>query len=153
VTLRKLTIYATQGNFFSSYSLLPEVRRLQLAMALGLAGACWQRRLGPGRLLRCPLTCTLLLFAGAYGLLQLAVDKEWLASIAFRLSDGVGFFLLILFLAWLTRYQCLPWLWPALLVTLHYWFFIRILPSGHLACGQDDAFLCIPDRWPWQVSY
>jgi hypothetical protein len=153
VTLRKLTIYATEGHFFSTYSLLPEVRRLQLAMALGMAAACWQRRLGPGRLLRCPLTRLLLLFGGAYGLLQLAVEKEWLASIAFRLSDGVGLFLLILFLAWMTRYNSLPWLWLALLVTLHSWFFTRILPSGEVACGRDDSFLCIPDRWPWQVRY
>ncbi|MEB3316932.1 MAG: hypothetical protein VKO39_02140 [Cyanobacteriota bacterium] len=153
VTLRKLTIYATEGHFFSSYSLLPEVRRLQLAMALGMAAACWQRRLGPGRLLGCPLTRLLLLFAGAYGLLQLAVEKEWLASIAFRLSDGVGLFLLILFLAWMVRYNSLPWLWLALLVTLQSWFFTRILPSGEVACGRDDSFLCIPDRWPWQVRY
>jgi hypothetical protein len=153
VAVQKLALYASVGRFFSSYALLPEVRNLQWAMALGVAGACWQRRLGPGRLLRCPLSRLLLLFAGLYGLLQLAVEREWLASIAFRLSDGVGFFLLILFLAWLARYQSLPWLWPALLVTLHAWFLIRILPSGALACGQDDAFLCIPDRWPWQVRY
>jgi hypothetical protein len=153
VALQKLALYASVGRFFSSYSLLPEVRHLQWAMALGLAGACWQRRLGPGHLLRCPLSRLLLLFAGLYGLLQGAVAREWLASIAFRLSDGVGFFLLIVFLAWLVRYHSLPWLWPALLVTLHAWLFIRILPSGALACGSDDAFFCIPDRWPWQVHY
>ena len=153
VAVQKLALYASVGRFFSSYALLPEVRQLQWAMALGVAGACWQRRLGPGRLLRCPLSRLLLLFSGLYGLLQLAVEREWLASIAFRLSDGVGFFLLILFLAWLAHYKSLPWLWPALLVTLQAWFVIRILPSGALACGQDDAFLCIPDRWPWQVRY
>jgi hypothetical protein len=153
VTLRKLTIYATEGTFYSSYSLLPEVGRLQMAMALGLAGACWQRRLGPGLLLRCPLSRLLVLFAGLYALLQWAVANQWLASIAFRLSDGVGLFLIVIFLAWLTRYNSLRWLWPALLVSLHYWLFIRILPSGELACGRDDSFLCLPDRWPWQVTY
>ena len=153
VTCQKLAIYSSAGTFFSSYSLLPEVRRLQLAMALGLAGACWQHGLTPARLLRCPLSRLLLLFAAAYGLLQLAVEREWLASIAFRLSDGVGFFLLILYLAWMAHYKSLPWLWPPLLVTLHSWLFIRILPSGELACGRDDAFLCIPDRWPWQLRY
>lgn len=153
VTLRKLTIYAAAGNFYSTYSLLPEVRHLQLAMGLGFAGACWQRRLGPRALWRCPLTRLLFLFAGVYGLLQGAVAKEWLASIAFRLSDGVGLFLIILYLAWLTHYNCLRWLWPALLVSLHSWFFLRILPSGNLECGRDDSFLCIPDRWPWQITY
>ena len=122
-------------------------------MGLGLVGACWQHRLGPSLLLRCSLTRLLVLFGAAYGLLQLAVEHEWLASVAFRLSDGVGFFLLILYLAWMARHNSLPWLWPALLVTLHSWFWIRILPSGELACGKDDAFLCIPDRWPWQVRY
>lgn len=153
VALKKLAIYASEGSFFSSYALLPEVRHLQWAMALGVAGACWQRRLEPRLLLRCSLSRLLLLFAGLYGLLQLAVEREWFASIAFRLSDGVGFFLLVVFVAWLVRHNSLPWLWPALLVTLYGWLFIRILPSGALACGQDDAFLCIPDRWPWQVRY
>lgn len=153
VTVRKLAIYSGEGTFFSSYSLLPEVRRLQLAMALGLVGACWQHRLGPKRLLDCALSRLLLLFAGLYGLLQWAVAKEWFASIAFRLSDGVGLLLLVLVLAWLHHYNSQAWLWPALLVTLHYWFFIRILPSGDLMCGKDDAFLCVPDRWPWQIRY
>lgn len=53
----------------------------------------------------------------------------------------------------MVRYRSLHWLWPALVVTLHYWLFTRIIPSGGLACGRDDAFLCIPDRWPWQVRY
>ncbi|MFN9646313.1 MAG: hypothetical protein ACK6BG_14600 [Cyanobacteriota bacterium] len=153
VGVQKLAIYASHGHFFSGYALLPEVRHLQAAMAVGVVGACFQRRLGPMQLLRCPLSRLLLLFALLYGLMQQAVAREWLAAVAFRLSDGVGFFLLILFLAWLTRYRSLPWLWPALLVTLHAWLFIRILPSGALACGQDDAFLCVPDRWPWQVRY
>jgi len=65
----------------------------------------------------------------------------------------VGFFLLILYLAWLVRYRSLAWLWPALIVTLHSWLFVRLLPSGALDCGRDDAFLCIPDRLPWQVCY
>jgi hypothetical protein len=153
VAVQKLALYTSVGRFFSSYSLLPEVRRLQMAMAVGVAGACWQHRLGPRRLLGCSLTRLLLLFAAAYGLLQQAVEKEWLASVAFRLSDGVGFFLLIVYLAWLVRYKSVVWLWPAVLVTLHAWFWVRLLPSGQLACGQDDAFLCIPDRWPWQVRY
>lgn len=153
VAVQKLALYASVGRFFSSYSLLPEVRHLQVAMALGVAGACWQHRLGPGRLLRCPLSRLLVLFAGTYVLLQQAVAREWMASVAFRLSDGVAFFLLILYLAWLVHYKSLGWLWPPLLVTLHSWLFVRILPSGELACGHDDAFFCIPDRWPWQVRY
>lgn len=153
VAVQKLALYASVGKFFSGYALLPEVRRLQVAMALGVAGACWQHRLGPGLLLRCALSRLLLLFAATYGVLQMAVERDWLASVAFRLSDGVGFFLLILLIAWMVQYKSLPWLWPALMVTIHSWLFIRLLPSGDLACGRDDAFFCLPDRWPWQVRY
>jgi hypothetical protein len=38
-------------------------------------------------------------------------------------------------------------------VTFQYWLEGRILASGELGCGSNDEFLCIPDRWPWQVHY
>lgn len=149
----KFVEYAFRFSFFSHYPVLREVYLLQAAMLVGVIGVCWQRRLSLRDLLTCPLSRLLALFAAAYGILQLAVEHEWLASIAFRLSDGFGFFLLILFLAWLRHYRGMHWLWPALLVTLRYWLMDRILPSGALACGQNDEFLCIPDRLPWQVNY
>lgn len=149
----KFATYALQESFFSHYPVLPEVLLLQAAMLIGVLGTCWQRHLKARDLLACPLSRLFGLFAIAYISLQIAVEKEWLAPIAFRLSDGVGFFLLILFLAWLRRYRAMQWLWPALLVTLRYWLVERILASGSLDCGLNDEFLCIPDRWPWQVRY
>ncbi len=65
----------------------------------------------------------------------------------------MGVFLLISFLAWLRHYRAERLLLPALAITLLYWLLDRILSSGHLLCGRDDAFLCVPDRWPGQVSY
>ena len=150
---RKFATYASEMSFFSHYPVLREVYFLQAAMLLGVFGVCWQRRVGLKDLRRCSLSRLLALFAIVYIVLQLAVEHEWMASIAFRLSDGVGFFLLILFLAWLRLHQSMRWLWPALLVTLLYWLVQRILPSAALACGLNDEFLCIPDRWPWQVRY
>jgi hypothetical protein len=40
-----------------------------------------------------------------------------------------------------------------LFVTVDYWLMERLLQSRTLACGIDDNFLCIPDRWPWQIRY
>ena len=42
---------------------------------------------------------------------------------------------------------------PALLVTLQYWLTDRLLASHALPCGRNDEFLCVPDRWPWQLRY
>jgi hypothetical protein len=153
ITVQKFATYAAEASFFSHYPVLREVYLLQSAMLLGVLGTCWQRRLSLPHLFGCPLSRLLSLFAVSYIILQVAVEREWLASIAFRLSDGVGFFLLILFLAWLRHYKAAHWLWPALVVTLLYWLVVRVLPSGAINCGQNDEFLCIPDRWPWQVRY
>jgi hypothetical protein len=62
-------------------------------------------------------------------------------------------FLLIVYLAWLNRYQCHWAVLPALFVTVDYWLIERLLPSRLLSCGLDDNFLCVPDRWPWQIRY
>jgi hypothetical protein len=81
------------------------------------------------------------------------VAHLWIPQITSRLADGVAFFLLILYLAWMDRYRAHWCLIPALYVTFQYWLEGRILPSGNLACGTNDEFLCLPDRWPWQVRY
>ena len=151
--LEKLRIYSTQENYFSTYALRTEVFRLQLAMALGVVLTCWRRRLGWRPLLACDRSRSLALFALLFGLLQLSLQLEVLAPITCRLVDPVGFYLLVLWLGWLERYRC-PWAGvPALVVTVHYWVVVRLLGSFSLACGLNDEFLCIPDRWPWLVHY
>ncbi|MCP9849551.1 hypothetical protein [Cyanobium sp. Morenito 9A2] len=153
IAWQKVSVYAARETFFSHYAVLREVQRLQWALALGLALTCWQRHLGVMRLLKCSLSRQLALFSVLFLLIQASVEWEWFPQITFRLADGVGFFLLITYLAWIHRYQAYAYLLPALLVTLHYWLFGRILNTETLACGANDSFLCIPDRWPWEVRY
>jgi hypothetical protein len=143
----------SNDDYFNLYPLRPVVGRLQRAMALGLLVACVQRRLDPRKLLRCPLTQLLLVFGLLYVGIQTSIEQQWLAQITSRLADGVAFFLLILYLAWLHRYRAHWCLIFPLWVTLQHWLDGRILRSALYACGQNDEFLCVPDRWPWQVRY
>jgi hypothetical protein len=143
----------SNDNYYNLYPLRPVVGRLQRAMALGLVVACLQRRLDPRKLLRCPLTQLLLIFGLLYLGIQASIEQQWLAQITSRLADGVAFFLLILYLAWLHRYRAHWCLIFPLWVTLQHWLDGRILRSALYACGQNDEFLCVPDRWPWQVRY
>lgn len=143
----------SNDDYFNLYPLRPVVGRLQRAMALGLVVACVQRRLDPRLLLRCPLTQLLLVFGLLYVGIQASIEQQWLAQITSRLADGVAFFLLILYLAWLHRYRAHWCLIFPLWVTLQHWLDGRILRSALYACGQNDEFLCVPDRWPWQVRY
>ena len=143
----------SNDDYYNLYPLRPVVGRLQRAMALGLVVACGQRRLDPRMLLRCPLTQLLLVFGLLYLGIQASIEQHWLAQITSRLADGVAFFLLILYLAWLHRYRAHWCLIFPLWVTLQHWLDGRILRSALYACGQNDEFLCVPDRWPWQVHY
>lgn len=143
----------SNDDYFNLYPLRPVVARLQWALALSLVVACLQRRLDPRKLLRCPLTQLLLLFGLLYIGIQISIDQHWLAQITSRLADGVAFFLLILYLAWLHRYRAHWCLIFPLWVTLQHWLDGRILRSALYACGRNDEFLCVPDRWPWQVRY
>lgn len=153
VALQKLNDYASQMSFFSHYAVLREVLLLEGAMAYAVLRACRQRGLGPRQLWACPRSRVLGLFVLLYLALQASVEWEWWPQITFRLADGVGLFLLISFLAWLRHYRAEGLALPAIAVTLLSWLLGRILTSGTLLCGQDDAFLCVPDRWPGQVRY
>ena len=152
IALGRLLDYA-HDDYFNRYPLRRSVGRLQWALAIGLVLACLQRRLDPRLLLRCPLTQLLLLFGLLYICIQQSIAHLWLPQITSRLADGVAFFLLILYLAWLDRYRAHWCLFPVLYVTLQYWLEVRLLSSGQLRCGLNDDFLCLPDRWPWQVRY
>jgi hypothetical protein len=142
-----------QDDYYNRYPVRRVVGRLQRALFFGLLLGCVQRRLTPLALLRCPITLLLLGFGLLYVGVQQSIAHLWLPQITSRLADGVGFFLLILYLAWLQRHRCLWCVLPALYVTVQYWLEGRLLPSGSLLCGRNDEFLCIPDRWPWQVRY
>ena len=70
-----------------------------------------------------------------------------------RFADPIALFLLVSWLAWIAHNNCGWAVLPALLVTLDGWLIDRILASHALPCGRNDEFLCVPDRWPWQVRY
>lgn len=152
MALRQLSSYS-RDPYFNTYPLRRIIGRLQGAMAVGLVLACLQRRLTPLQLLRCPLTQLLLGFGLVYFGIQQSIARIWLPQVTSRLADGVAFFLLILYLAWLHRHRAHWCLLPVMYVTFQYWLEGRILASGELRCGLNDEFLCIPDRWPWQVRY
>jgi hypothetical protein len=149
----KLDSYWSQQGYANSYPLAAAVGRLQLAMAIGVVLSCQQRRVGLARFLACDRGRQLVLYALIYGLVEGALALGLVPQITSRLADPAGFFLLIVWLAWLERYRCLWAALPALLVTLDYWLVERLAGSQALLCGSNDTFLCVPDRWPWQVRY
>jgi hypothetical protein len=149
----KLDSYWSQQGYANSYPLAAAVGRLQLAMAIGVILGCQQRRVGLARFLACDRGRQLVLYSLVYGLVEAGLALGLLPQITSRLADPAGFFLLIVWLAWLERYRCLWAALPALLVTLDYWLVERLAGSQALLCGSNDTFLCIPDRWPWQVRY
>ena len=149
----KLHHYTQRETFFNSYALSPVVQRLQWALGLGVAMVCWFRRLGWRELLGCPQTRLLAIFGLLFLMVQQCLQWGWVPAFASRFADPVGLFLLIIFLAWLERYRARWAVLPALAVTLDFWVLDRLLDSLTLRCGKDDAFLCLPDRWPWEVSW
>ncbi len=151
--LEKLETYLHDDDYFNSYPVAAVVQRLQLAMALGVGLTCWTRRLGWRALLGCGITRQLMAFGLLQQLVQASVRAGWMPQITTRLADVVGLFLLVSFLGWLHRHRCHWAVLPALFVTLDYWLLERLLPSRWLSCGANDDFLCVPDRWPWQIRY
>jgi hypothetical protein len=149
----KLDSYWSQQGYANSYPLAAAVGRLQLAMAIGVVLTCQQRGVGPVRFLACERGRQLVLYALVYGLVEGALALGLVPQITSRLADPAGFFLLMVWLAWLERYRCLWAALPALLVSLDYWLVERLAGSQLLHCGSNDTFLCVPDRWPWQVHY
>jgi hypothetical protein len=149
----KLDSYWSQQGYANSYPLAAAVGRLQLAMAIGVVLTCQQRGVGLVRFLACDRGRQLVLYALIYGLVEGALALGLVPQITSRLADPAGFFLLIVWLAWLERYRCLWAALPALFVTLDYWLVERLAGSQLLHCGSNDTFLCVPDRWPWQVHY
>jgi len=143
----------SQDDYFNHYPVSWRVERLQWALAVGLLLGCLQRRLDPRRLLLCPLTQLLAVFGLIYIGIQQSIVHLWLPQVTCRVADGMAFFLLIIYLAWLDRYRAHWCLLPVMYITFQYWLDGRLLTSGSLDCGVNDEFLCLPDRWPWQVIY
>lgn len=149
----KLIDYLWNQSYFPTFLLRPEVDSLLLAMTISGAAAIWLSRSSGKELLRSPLPRCTAFFLLAIFLLRLSIRHSFFPQITSRFQDAVGFYLLIVFLAWLSecslqRLSVIP-----LAATLHYWLFDRLGFSGLIQCGRNDEFLCIPDRLPWQINY
>ncbi|MCS5691537.1 hypothetical protein NZK33_06005 [Cyanobium sp. FGCU-6] len=149
----KFQTYALRESFFNSYVLMLPIARLQLAMLIGAAMVCWQRRLGWRRLLACGHSRQLAGFFLLLLLLQESLRQGWVPSITNRLADTAGLFLLIVWLAWLEHHRARWAVLPSLMVTLNYWLLERLPESLTVICGRNDSFFCLPDRWPWQIRW
>jgi MFS family permease len=152
-TAEKLADYLVRQTYFPRFLLSSATGRLQLSMVVAVVVGCWSARLDWRTIRQCRSSRNLVFLFLLLLLLQFLVDREWAPQLISRFQDGVAFYLLVAFLAWTTRYHLGYLVTLPLLVTLDYWLFERIIPSGLLACGANDEFLCIPDRWPWQVVY
>lgn len=153
VAREKLIDYLWNQSYFPTFLLRPEVDGLLVAMTISGAAAIWVSRSSRRDLLRSPLTRSAGLFFVALLLLRLSIRHSFFPQFTSRFQDAVGFYLLIVFLAWLSRFSLQRLSVVPLATTLHYWLFERLGFSGLLQCGRNDEFLCIPDRLPWQINY
>jgi hypothetical protein len=153
VAWEKLSAYTLRESFFNRYALALPVARLQLAMTVGVSLVCWRRRLGWRKLLGCSHTRPLIGFGLLFLLIQECLRHGWVPPLTSRFADSIGLFLLVIWLAWMQHYRAHWAVLPALLVTLDYWLLERMPDAFTVACGRDDTFLCLPDRWPWQVRW
>jgi len=149
----KLFDYLWNQAYYPTFLLRPEADRLLVAITISGAAAIWLSRSSRRDLLRSPLTRSTVFFILALLLLRLSIQHSFLPQITSRFQDAVGFYLLIVFLAWLSRFSLQRLSVVPLAVTLSYWLFDRLGFSGLLQCGRNDEFLCIPDRLPWQINY
>ena len=148
----KVVAYAYQNSFFSSYPVKPVVLRGEMALLAGVLVTCFRKGIGLKQFVCCRWSQLLSLFVVVYGLIQLSIVWRVLPQITFRFADVVGLFLLLIVLQWFRHYQSLWLLLPLLLNGLLFWAKQVWTPNG-LNCGDDDDFLCIPDRWPWLIRY
>ena len=149
----KLEFYLLKSSYFNSYALKGAVFWMEAASLITVLLTCWRARLGPAALGRCHDSRTLLLYTLLLAGVQLTVALEVMAPITSRFLDPIGLFWMLSLMAWTRRRGC-PWaLIPVMLVSGVYFIDDRILFSGSIRCHVDDQFLCLPDRWPWQVTH
>ncbi len=147
----KLQAYAGSG-FFSSYPIKPAVVCNELLIVGSIAAIWIRQRLTWRHFLAQREGLALGLYLMCFAGIQASLIWRWWPQVTFRLGDTVGVFLLISLLAWLRRRQALVMVVPLLLLNLLVWVDRAGWPQG-LACGLDDDFLCVPDRWPWSIYY
>lgn len=153
VAREKLLDYLWNQSYFPTFLLRPEVDRLLVAMTISGLAAIWLSRSSRSDLLRSPLTGSTVFFLLAILLMRFSIRHSFFPQITSRFQDALGFYLLIVFLSWLSRFSLQRLSVIPLAATLYYWLFDRLGFSGLIQCGRNDEFLCIPDRLPWQINY
>ena len=149
--MEKLNNYLFEASYFNTYGLRNEVFGLELAGLVGVLLTIWRSRLSPAAMAADHDARTLFGYTLMLGLVQLSMATGVLAPVISRCMDPIGLFWLLSLMVWTSRQGC-PWaLIPALLVVGESFIDDRILEMED--CIGGDGFLCIPDRWPWQVRW
>ena len=150
--LFKLSAYINDMNFFSSYSIYRSVWISEVLLLFAVFSTCKKRQISWAAFKQCHVSKALLLYSTMFIVVQFGVKFEVYPQIVSRFADPIGLFLLLSVLRWFQLYSNKQMLIPLLVFGLVIWGKQLIDPNG-LDCGFDDDFLCIPDRWPWQIVY
>ncbi len=148
----KLLGYIDGMSFFSSYSVHRSVLVSEVLLLWAVVVTCNKKQISWFAFRNCYASKALLLYSFMFIVVQFAVKFEVYPQVAFRFADPIGLFLLLSAFHWFQIYSSKKMLIPLLVFSLIIWAKHLIDPNG-LNCGFDDDFLCIPDRWPWQIVY
>ena len=148
----KLLGYVNGMNFFSSYSIHRSVLISEFLLLVAVLFTCKKKKISWPAFRQCYASRALLFYSLIFIVIQLGVRFEVYPQVAFRFADPIGLFLLLSAFHWFQIYSSKQMLIPLLAYSLLIWGKQLIDPNG-LNCGLDDDFLCIPDRWPWQIVY
>ena len=149
--LEKLINYLFEAQYFNTYGLRKAVFGVELAALIAVLLTLWRARLSLTAMARDHDARTLFAYSVLLGSVQLSMATGVMAPILSRCLDPIGLFWLLSLMAWTARQGCAWTLIPAALVVGESFIDDRILVLED--CINGDQFLCIPDRWPWQVRW
>ena len=149
--LEKLVNYLFEATYYNTYGLRNEVFGLELAALASVVLTIWRARLTPASMAADHDARTLFTYSLLLGLVQLSMATGLLAPILSRCLDPVGLFWMLALIVWTARCGCAWSLIPALVVVGESFIDDRILTLED--CIGGDQFMCLPDRWPWQIRY
>lgn len=149
--MEKLVNYLFEATYYNTYGLRNEVFGLELAALGSVVLTIWRARLTPAAMAADHDARTLFAYSLLLGLVQLSMATGLLAPILSRCLDPVGLFWMLALIVWTARCGCAWSLIPVLAVVGESFLDDRILTMED--CIGGDQFMCLPDRWPWQIRY
>lgn len=149
--IEKLSNYLFKASYFNTYGLRKAIFGLELAALAAVALTMWRARLRPAAMAADHDARTLFAYSLLLGLTQLSMATGVLAPILSRCLDPIGLFWMLSLMVWTARQGCTWALLPALAVIGESFIDDRILRLED--CIGGDQFMCLPDRWPWQVQW